>query len=486
MKRINLAYEILGEPNRRAEYDRARSVQQSQRAETRRYSTQKEAPYTSSTSSGSGRRSGSRPPGDTASAPPGARNGKSARKNVFPLVALALVAIVVVAIFANASLNDGGNEAPDAVLTSPTWTALAVDSAAASNTDTAIVEPTAWPTRVPATSIALPTPDPYAIKTVSGTGHGSHAVVLEPGRYIVTASIAGNCQDSTCDQPFEVQVESHSGQSTDRATESQSITEGSVVSLLYVGDRSTSPSERDIVEGLQFVSVTATGTWTISFALQAPTAELPPISTPQVTGDPTPTPEFIATAVPTPEPTATPIPEATVTPVPSPTPVPTPTPTPIPAPVPTPTPTPIPALVPARGEYITLGSSKDDVLHLHGTPRTFNVHSSSEVWFYSAGHITFSLPEGRVIHWSNAEGLKARLLPTTGESSTPEYITLGSSKDDVLHLHGTPRTFNVHSSSEVWFYSAGHITFSLPEGRVIHWSNAEGLKARLLPTDDSK
>ena len=210
----------------------------------------------------------------------------------------------------------------------------------------------------------------------------------------------------------------------------------------------------------------------ISVPSQRPTATRAPIPTPDIAASLV----LIATLVPMPTP------EATATPVPSPTPEVTVTFVPIPTPEITPTPTPIPSLVPARGEYITLGSSKDDVLHLHGTPRTFDVFSSSEVWYYDVGYVTFSRPEGQVIKWSNGEGLKARLFPTTSESSTPGYITLGSSKDDVLHLHGTPRTFDVFSSSEVWYYDVGYVTFSRPEGQVIKWSNGEGLKARLFPT----
>ena len=406
---------------------------------------------------------------------------------------MAVVALVVVAVIVDANRGGGGNDTPGVAPSLPSLTPTARATRVPAT-------PTPRPTRVPATSIALPTADPYAIKTLSGAGNGSIAVVLDPGEYVVTATITGNCNGSTCDQPFGIQVESLSGRNTDRANERRSITEGSIVFLLDVGDHGTSPSQRDTLEGLQLVRVTAVGDWNISFAPQLPIAELPPISTPQAAAEPTPTPEPTATpiSVPTPTPnflatveahiTPTAIPSPTATPTPSPTPVPTATPTPSPTPIPTATPvptaspTPIPTSLPTRSDYITLGSTKNDVLHLHGTPRTFNVHSSSEVWFYSAGYITFSLPDGQVINWSNGEGLKARLFPTTSESSTPGYITLGSSKDDVLHLHGTPRTFNVHSSSEVWFYSAGYITFSLPDGQVINWSNGEGLKARLFPT----
>ena len=184
--------------------------------------------------------------------------------------------------------------------------------------------------------------------------------------------------------------------------------------------------------------------------LLLPTAELP-LSTP--TPEPTPTPESTpAPTGPTPVlphlPTATPVPTACPTPVPTASPLlplyPLLPPCPLlPLPcypwVPTATPTPIPTSSPAGRREITLGSSKDDVLHVHGTPRTFHVGSESETWYYSGQHHVLAPPRGH--SWQPHP-----LRP----GSTPGYFTLASS------IHGRIRGS-----------IAGNITFSRTGGKAL-------------------
>ena len=328
MKRINLAYETLSDPNKRAAYDQARGARQGQRPPS------PPPPPTSGAAGGPG----ARPPGDTSRPPPGRRNGGSSRKFVFPLVALGLVAIVVIAIIVNAGQDGGDNVTPaSTVVTSPTWTATAVDTptATASNTDIATARPTPRPTPVPPTRTpSPPIPDPYAVKSLSGTGNASRAVVLDPGRYQVTATINGNCQGSTCDQPFEIRVETLSSGDVDRFSVARSVTDDSFEFPLRVGDFNTSPSRRDVLEGLQFINVTAIGAWTIEFSLQETSFTFEPTATPETTAVPTAIPVPTATPVSTaiPVPTATPV--STAIPVPTATPVSTATPVPIPTPTP--------------------------------------------------------------------------------------------------------------------------------------------------------
>ncbi len=354
MKRINLAYEILGDPNKRAAYDRTLDAQQSQRAGTRRYSAHRKPSQTSGTTN----RSSSRPPPGAANTPPETRNGKSARTTVLPLVALALIAIVVVAIIANANQDGDSNEAPGVVSSLPTRTPIPLQMTPAANTDTGKVEPTALPTQVPTLgSISVPSPSPTATRvstpapetapvpistpqatatpvpttapettpvpistpqatttlvptaepdstptpvptptieapdnqTISGTGDGFDFIVLEPGRYIVTATISHNCQDSNCNQQFRIRMESVFGTNSDTYWTDRRITEGSFVFLLNVGDSSTSTSysQRDLLEGKQTVTVTAKGSWIINFSLQdpTPTIEAPDNQTISGTGD---------------------------------------------------------------------------------------------------------------------------------------------------------------------------------------------------------
>ena len=491
MKRINLAYEILGDPSRRAEYDRTRTAQQGRRAETPRYTSPEEPPRSNRTTN----RPDSPPPprsdrtSDTSSAPPprgaagaptGSHNGKPKRTNpVTPLVVIALagVALIVVALIVNASQDGEDNVATDStVATSPTWTAIAVDisTATARRPDTPTVQPTPRPTQVQATSIAPPTPDPYAVKSLSGTGNHSSAVVLDPGRYQVTATIAENCQGSACRQPFAIRVETLSGHDTDRFSQERSISDDSFGFSLHVGEFNSSPSHRDVLEGLQLINVTAIGTWTIEFSLQETSFTFEPTPTSEPVHIPTaiPIPTLTPTSTPTPAPTATPLPTATA--------VPTAT------PLATATPTATPSFSSDDKDFFTLGSSKDDVLHIQGTPWTFNIGSRHETWHFSGGWVKFSLPDERVVEWSNSGGLNVQLIPKTRESSTPGYFTLGSSKDDVLHIQGTPWTFNIGSRHETWHFSGGWVKFSLPDERVVEWSNSGGLNVRLIPTDNSE
>ena len=226
----------------------------------------------------------------------------------------------------------------------------------------------------------------------------------------------------------------------------------------------------------------------------------------------TPTPIIRLTATPTLTPpqiaTHTPIPTTTLQPAPTPVPKPTvgsifpsalrPTATPTRRPTATlsPTPVPSPTLVPTvtpqpplAGDYFTRGSSQADVLHAQGPPTKVNSYPGlgEETWTYgSLTRVTFSLPDGRVTEWNNYDGnLKVRLLPETGNSTTPGYFTRGSSQADVLHAQGPPTKVNSYPGlgEETWTYgSLTRVTFSLPDGRVTEWNNYDGnLKVRLLP-----
>ena len=104
--------------------------------------------------------------------------------------------------------------------------------------------------------------------TIAGTGDSFDIVNLEPGRYLVTASITDNCQYSICDQFFGFNIHSVFGNSLDLISNGQSITEGILPSLITVGNSNSMDHERDILEGKQLITVRAYGSWTISFERQ--------------------------------------------------------------------------------------------------------------------------------------------------------------------------------------------------------------------------
>jgi hypothetical protein len=63
--------------------------------------------------------------------------------------------------------------------------------------------------------------------------------------------------------------------------------------------------------------------------------------------------------------------------------------------------------------------------------------------------------------------------------SAPNFITIGSSKSDVVRVQGTPTTIIKSDmiSEECWFYGYSNIT--LKNGRVYQWDNNGNLKVKM-------
>lgn len=163
-------------------------------------------------------------------------------------------------------------------------------------------------------------------------------------------------------------------------------------------------------------------------------------------------------------------------------------------------------------DYITIGSRKDDVSRIQGPADNtyfFEYWDNQETWSYgsteSGGSVTFN-KSGRVIGWYNRGDLKVRLVPGPN-ATTSESFSIGSHKDDVARLQGTPlsiipptrytlsreeRAFNrefgiqVEEQSreerdrETWQYLGGIVDFSSSSGRVTAFQNQDGsLKAQV-------
>ncbi len=124
--------------------------------------------------------------------------------------------------------------------------------------------------------------------------------------------------------------------------------------------------------------------------------------------------------------------------------------------------------------YFTIGSTKDEVLSVQGTPTEF----SETVWKYGSSSIFFN--DGRVIRWDiwPVSPLSARMLPSGPVDASRDYFTIGSSKDEVLTVQGTPTEL----SETVWKYGSSSVFFS--NGQVTRWDIWPGspLRARMLPS----
>jgi outer membrane protein assembly factor BamE (lipoprotein component of BamABCDE complex) len=127
----------------------------------------------------------------------------------------------------------------------------------------------------------------------------------------------------------------------------------------------------------------------------------------------------------------------------------------------------------SRG-YFTVGSTKDEVLTVQGTPSSFN----DSTWSYGYSRVYFR--DDHVSTWSDStvNPLRAKLLPTGPVTTSRGYFTVGSTKDEVLTVQGTPSSFN----DSTWSYGYSNVYFR--DDRVSTWSDStvNPLRARMLPT----
>lgn len=122
--------------------------------------------------------------------------------------------------------------------------------------------------------------------------------------------------------------------------------------------------------------------------------------------------------------------------------------------------------------YFSLGSSQDDVLRVQGVPD--KIHS--QTWIYGLSEVHFK--DHRVDRYNNFDGtLKVRLLPLQPAAKVPAFFTLGSTKNEVIAIQGTPTRI----LGRTWYY--GFSTIRFKDGRVKGFDNFFGnLKIRMLPS----
>lgn len=109
--------------------------------------------------------------------------------------------------------------------------------------------------------------------------------------------------------------------------------------------------------------------------------------------------------------------------------------------------------------YFTVGSTQADVRRVEGSPAEAN----HNVWRYGASIVIFS--DGRVVSWDIRPDspLKVRLAPSRRPDAGLKVFRVGSTKDEVLVVQGTPTRL----SDTVWKYGSSSVYFS--DGRVTGW-----------------
>lgn len=133
----------------------------------------------------------------------------------------------------------------------------------------------------------------------------------------------------------------------------------------------------------------------------------------------------------------------------------------------------------------TIGSPKDEVLRLQGTPTAISSYPAlgHELWTYGSSTVEVSTKTGLVSEWDNSGNLKVFMQP--GKNiTTANVFTRGSHKDDVLRLHGTPTAISNYQvlGREVWTYGFSSVVISTETGCVTEWKNSGNLRVELKPS----
>jgi hypothetical protein len=125
--------------------------------------------------------------------------------------------------------------------------------------------------------------------------------------------------------------------------------------------------------------------------------------------------------------------------------------------------------------YVTIGSTPDAVRAIHGSP----TWATDRVWEYGGSRLYFKA--GRVIGWDIWPGspLQVQLFPAASINPVPASFTVGSTKDDVLAVQGTPTKV----TDRLWEYGASRVFFT--DNRVTRWEVWPGspLHAHLVPVE---
>ena len=124
--------------------------------------------------------------------------------------------------------------------------------------------------------------------------------------------------------------------------------------------------------------------------------------------------------------------------------------------------------------YITIGSSEDEVLLVHGTP----TRVEDNKWFYGFAELVFRY--GRVAEYDNYFGrLNIRVLPSTQSEQPGRFFTIGSTRDEVLEAQGTPTS--VHGNR--WSFDFAVVSFQ--DGKVQSVANADEALRFIAPVQTS-
>lgn len=128
----------------------------------------------------------------------------------------------------------------------------------------------------------------------------------------------------------------------------------------------------------------------------------------------------------------------------------------------------------ASNSYWTLGSTREELFKVQGTPsRVLRYdYSDKELLYY--GNSTVDLSDGRVTGYSNHDGnLRVFIPPSSGSDNTDEHWGLDSQREDIFRIQGTPTQVVLDNSvcTEELYY--GDSTIQLTNGFITGYDNLD-------------
>lgn len=130
--------------------------------------------------------------------------------------------------------------------------------------------------------------------------------------------------------------------------------------------------------------------------------------------------------------------------------------------------------------YWGLGSTKDEVFAVQGTPSRVVTYEYSQKELLYYGNSTIELTENRVTGYRNlTNNLRVQTLPA-GQTSNKPYWTMNSMRDDVFRIQGTPTHVELNDTACTETLSYDNSTIELKNGFITGYDNFDNnLRVRL-------
>ncbi len=115
--------------------------------------------------------------------------------------------------------------------------------------------------------------------------------------------------------------------------------------------------------------------------------------------------------------------------------------------------------------YFTIGSTKDDVIDIQGTPFALKRFGEKTVFEYGTSKVY--IKNNKVYDFYNSGRPSLKVEAAINHKARKNYFTLGSHKDLVLRLHGEPdkKEFNHERKYSKWYYGKNWV--GIKKGQVV-------------------